>query len=87
MEKESVDVSPLWELMNSLDPDTKFIFKIFFIVANFLDVSCSIKNDQLVFDILPQAYTFVLLLAFTAAVTRNILKIILFCHWDKESFE
>ena len=42
--KESIDVSPLWELMNSLNPDIKFIFKNVFTVADFLDVSYSIKK-------------------------------------------
>ena len=49
--KESIDVSTLWELINSLDLDIKFIFQNVFTVAIFLDVSCSIKNDQLIFDI------------------------------------
>ena len=61
------------KLMNSLDPDIKFIFENDSAVANFLDVSCSTKNDQLMLDI-------------TAAVTRNTLKIILLCHWGKQSF-
>ena len=49
--KESIDVTPLWELMNSLDPDIKFIFEKLSTLLNFLDVSCSIKDDYLIFDI------------------------------------
>ena len=49
--KESVDVSRLWELMVSLDPDIKFIFENVSTVAIFLDNSCLIKNDQLIFHI------------------------------------
>ena len=49
--KESINISPLWELMNSLDPDIKPIFENVSTIANFLDVSCSIKNDQLSTDI------------------------------------
>ena len=37
--KESIDVTPLWELMNSLDPDIKFIFEKLSTLVNFLDVS------------------------------------------------
>ena len=59
--KESINVSLLWELMNSLDPDIKFIFENVSTVSNFLDVSCSIKDDQLWY--LPQTYIFVLLRA------------------------
>ena len=40
--------------MNSLDPDIKFIFQNVSTIANFLDLSCSIKNDQLIFDIYPR---------------------------------
>ena len=50
-QKESIDVSLLWELINCLDPDNKFIFENVSIAANFLDASCSITNDQLIFDI------------------------------------
>ena len=39
------------ELMNSLDPDIKLIFKNVSTIAIFLDVSCSTKIDQLMFDI------------------------------------
>ena len=49
--KKSIDVSTLWELINSLDPDIKFISKNVSTAVNFLDVSCSIKNDQHIFDI------------------------------------
>ena len=37
--------------MNSFDPDFKCIFENVSSVANFLDVLCSTKNDQLIFDI------------------------------------
>ena len=49
--KESIDVTLLWELMNSLDPDIKFIFEKLSTLVNFLDVSYSIKDDYLIFDI------------------------------------
>ena len=49
--KENVDVSQLWEQMNSFDSNIVFIFGNVSTVANFLDVSCSTKNDQLIFDI------------------------------------
>ena len=48
---ESIAISSLWELISILDPDIKFIFKNVCTVNNFLDVSCSMKNDQLLFDI------------------------------------
>ena len=37
--------------MNSLNPAIKFIFENVSFVANVFDVSCSIKNDPLIFDI------------------------------------
>ena len=37
--------------MNSLHSDIKFIFENISTVQNILDVSCSIENDQLIFDI------------------------------------
>ena len=37
--------------MNSLDPDIKLLFENVSTLAKFLDVSCSIKNYHLVFDI------------------------------------
>ena len=48
---QSIDLSPLWELMNSADGDIKLTFEKVSTVVNFLDVSCSIKNDQLTFKI------------------------------------
>ena len=45
--KESIDVLPLWELMNSLHPDFKFVCTVC-TVANFLDASSQIKNYQLI---------------------------------------
>ena len=86
--KESIDFSPLWELMKGLDPDIKFISENVSWIANFVDVSCLIKND--IFDNLYLTFTTNLhirsLTCITAAVTHNTLKIILFCHWDKELF-
>ena len=37
--------------MNSFNPYIQFIFENVSTVASFLDVSCSIKNNQLIFDI------------------------------------
>lgn len=48
---KSIDVEPLWELFNNLDPDIKFIFESLSHSANFLDVKCSIENNKLDFDI------------------------------------
>ena len=39
------------KLKNGLDLDIKFIFENDSAVANFLDVSCSTKNDQVMLDI------------------------------------
>ena len=52
--------------MNSLDLDIKFIFKYISTVSNFLDVSCSMKNDKLIFDIYRKP-------------TQLLLAMILFC--------
>ena len=49
--KENIEFSPLWELMNSLDHYIKFISKHVSTAAIFLDVLCSIKGDQFIFDI------------------------------------
>ena len=38
--------------MNTIDPDIKFIFEEISIVAKFLVAQCSLKNYQLIFDIL-----------------------------------
>ena len=84
--KKSIEVAPLWELMNSLHPDIKSIFENVSSVAYFLDVSCLIKNDQLILIFTTNLHIGSLI-CITATVTRNTLKVILFCHWDKESFE
>ena len=72
--------------MNSLDPNNKFIFEHVITVANFLVVSCSIKmiNLYLIFTTNLHIRS---LTSITAAVTRNTLKTILFCHRGKESFK
>ena len=48
---QSIDLSPLWELINNVDRDIKFVFENVSTAANILDVSGSTKNDQLIFNI------------------------------------
>ena len=53
--------------MNSLDFDTKFIFKNISTISNVLDVSCSMKNDKLILDTYRKP-------------TQSLLAMISFCH-------
>ena len=80
--KESTEVPPLWEPINSLDSDINFFFENVSTLANFSHVSCLIKNDQII-SIFTTNLHIRSLTCITTAVTRNTLKITLFCHWDK----
>ena len=81
--KESIDVTSLWELMNSPDPDIKFFLKNSLHWSIFLTFHVLLKtiilylifitNQHIHFHI----YTIVV-------VTLDILKITLLYHWDKE---
>ena len=45
------DIEPLYLLLNSIDPNIKFIYEAPSEEINFLDVKCSITNDNIKFDI------------------------------------
>ena len=49
--KTEVDIKPLLNLLNSIDPDIQFIFENLSTSVNFLDVNCTLNNDVLCFDI------------------------------------
>ena len=49
--KQNIDITPLWKLINELHPDIQFIFENLSSKVNFLDVKCTIDNNQIMFDI------------------------------------
>ena len=49
--KQNIDITPLWKLINELHPDIQFIFENLSSEVNFLDVKCTIDNNQIMFDI------------------------------------
>ena len=48
--KQNIDITPLWKLINELHPDIQFIFENLSSEVKFLDVKCTIDNNQM-FDI------------------------------------
>ena len=49
--KQNIDITPLWMLINELHPDIQLIFENLSSEVNFLDVKCTIDNNQIMFDI------------------------------------
>ena len=49
--KQNIYITPLWKLINELLPDIQFLFENLSSDVNYLDVKCTIDNNQILFDI------------------------------------